>query len=686
MPKVSPIQTAFNAGEFSPLMYGRVDYDKYRRGLAVSLNGVPLVQGPWARRPGTAHVAETKSSASASRLLRFQFSTTQAYVLEFGNLYMRVFKDHAQVVTAPDTPFELVTPYATADLAGLQTEQSADVLYVVHASHLPYKITRTGHTSWTATPVGFVDGPYLPTNTTATTLSPASASGTGITVTASSVTGINGGAGFRASDVNRWMRIKHSTTWGWAFITAVTDTTHAVVSITSAFGGTGAVTDWRLGLYNATDGWPTAVAFHDDRLGFGGAGGAPSRFDFSNTGAYETFSPTASDGVIADDNAIAYSLNGGDVQLIRWMASEEKGLVVGTSSAEWVVRPSSLGEALSPTNVDAKRVSKRGSRANVPPLTLTNSVLYVQKSGRKLREIAYNIEVDGFRSPDMTVLSEHVTLGGIKELAYQAEPHSVVWGVRNDGVLLSFTYDREQDVLAWGRHILGGYSNAGRTVDAKVESVTAIPAPDGTYDEVWMIVNRYVNGGTERNVEYMTKFREEGDAQEDAFFVDSGLTYDGSAATTISGLEHLEGETVSILADGAVHPTRVVDDGEITLTHAASVVQVGLAYNSDGQMLRIEAGAADGTAQGKTQRSHRVVFRLHESGPVKVGEDFDNLTPLNVRTSSHATGAAVPLFTGDKGTTWEGDYSSNNYICWRFDQPLPGTVVGIMPQLHTQDR
>jgi hypothetical protein len=175
--------------------------------------------------------------------------------------------------------------------------------------------------------------------------------------------------------------------------------------------------------------------------------------------------------------------------------------------------------------------------------------------------------------------------------------------------------------------------------------------------------------------------------QVDAKFIDSMLTYDGAPTTTITGLWHLEGQDVSVLVDGATHPNKTVTNGKIALDREGSVVHVGLGYNSDGQMLRIEAGAADGTAQGKLQRNHRVIVRVWETLGLRLGHEFsDTMYRPPMRSSADPTDAAVPLFTGDVEMQWEGGYSTENYVCWRFDQPLPGTIIAVMPQMHTQDR
>jgi hypothetical protein len=839
MPKVSPIQSSFNGGEFSSLLGGRVDLSRYKEGLAKCVNFVPCIQGGLTRRPGTRFISEIKDSSKQARLMKFEFSITQAYMLEMGNQYIRFYMDEelitltpqsvtaitkanpavltysgsdtysngdrvilygisgmselnnrefivANVNTAANTfelhdtsgnavdsstyttytsggsvaeVYEISSPYLEADLFQIKATQSADVLYLVHPIYAPRKLSRTAHTSWTLSVIDFIDGPYLNINTTSTTLTPSATTGAGITITASA-------ALFASTDVGRLIRLKHVSTWGYVKITAFTDSTHVTADIKSTLGGTTAVTTFRLGLYSDTTGYPGAVVFHEDRLFLGGPGASPQRLDGSNSSDYENMAPTATDGTVTDSNAVGYSLNSNDVNYMRWIASDEKGLMGGTHAGEWIVRPSVQGEALSPTNVSAKPTTFYGSE-DIQPVRVGKSTLFVQRHGRKLREINYVIYTDGFEAEDLTVLSEHVSAGGFTQLAYQKELQSIVWAVRGDGVLTGMTYERDVDDIkaAWHRHILGGESDAAGN-PTKVESIAVIPASDGQYDELWVVVQRYINGSVKRYVEILTKLFEDTDDQKDAFFVDAGLTYDlpltisgatkaspvvvtstahglsngdiilisgvagmnnlntntykvaNVAANTfeltnettganidgtsfgtyvsggqarkyishVTGLFHLEGQTVQILGDGAVQPQKTVTKGAITLSTRATTIQIGLGYESDGQILRIEAGAADGTALGKTRRIHRVGFLLHRSLGLKIGVDFDSLQTLTFRKTSDVLSRSVPLFSGILSEILEADYDFDNQFCWRQDQPLPLTILAVMPQMVTEDR
>lgn len=684
MGRASPIQNSFNAGELSPLIYSRVDLAKRQNGVQLMQNWVPTVQGPVIRRPGSVYVAEVKDSTKATRVIPFEFSTEQAYILEFGDQYVRFYRDHAQIISG--TPVEISSPYLETELFDIAYVQSADVVYLAHPNHEPRKLSRTSHTAWTLTEIDFLDGPYLPTNTTATTLTPSVTTGTG-TLTASSTTGINGGDGFQTTDVGRLVRIKHAGDWGYAEITGHTSTTLVDIEVKSDFTATTATATWRLGVWSDTTGFPQSVAFFEDRLWWGGGKEYSQRIDGSRTGDYENMASTELDGTVADDNAVGFTLNSSNVNAIQWMVDDEKGLIVGTTGGEWIVRPSDQSEALTPTNIKASQSTRFGGKPIVP-VRGDNAVLFVQRAARKLREIAYVFEADGFRAPDMTVMSEHITESGIKQLAFQREPQPIVWAVRTDGVLLGMTYEREQDVVGWHQHVFGGYGNAGQTTEAVVESVAVIPTPDATAEELWVVVNRYIDGGLVRYVEYLSPFWDTETAQEDALFLDSNLTYDSVPTTTITGLGHLEGQSVAILADGATHPNKTVASGSITLDREASVVQIGLEYNSDLQLLSIEAGSSDGTAQGKKKRSHRVIVRVYETLGLSMGRDANNLHLHKQmgRSASDDLGEFVPLKSVDLEEVWDAFYDNHSYIYLRLSQPFPGTIQAVMPHVFTQNR
>ena len=245
MPRTTASINSFVSGEFSAKLDGRTDFEKYNSGCKTLENMLVHPQGAAARRVGTQHIASVKTAANKTRLIPFEFSTTQTYILEFGNQYIRFYKDKGQILSS-GSAYEISTPYLTAELFEIKFAQSADVMYLVHPNHEAMKLSRTDHTAWSLDQVEFTNGPYLPINTTTTTLTPASASvGTGVNITASAVTGINGGAGFQTTDVGRLISFNS----GIAKITARTNTTVVVCTITNASATTDANDVWKAGAF-----------------------------------------------------------------------------------------------------------------------------------------------------------------------------------------------------------------------------------------------------------------------------------------------------------------------------------------------------------------------------------------------------------------------------------------------------
>jgi hypothetical protein len=762
MGQASNIQHSFAGGEWSELMLGRQDLDKYATAMFTSLNGLPVAQGPWTRRPGTAFLHQTKFNNKVSKLIPFQYSTTQTYVLEFGNLYVRFFSSHGivcntsqsitsmtnanpgvitkaahgysnndrllltaitgapglsnrEVVVTNSTAntfelwdsdgnqinttslgaltagtmakiFEVVTTFSDTQVADIRTVQSADTLYILHPLFAPQTLVRASATSWALSTIAFTDGPYDVQNATTTTLTPGSfAVGTGVTLTASAVTGINGGAGFKTTDVGRLIRMQTGSTWGYVLVTAWTSTTVVTVTILTTLTDTTAKVNWRLGVWSDTTGWPSAGCFFEDRLCLGGATVYPQRLDLSVSSNYTNFAPSATNGTVADSNAIGITLNSNDVNAIRWIAPNERALLVGTAGGEWVVRASSQGTALTPTNISAKPGTLRGS-AKIAAVNVAKQTIFVQKGSRKIREMAYVLQTDGFNTPDITALSEHITSPSITFLAYQEQPQPIVWGIRSDGALVGMTYDRDAGIVAWHRHELGGQSDSLGADIPVIESIAVVTDPSATRDELYLTVQRYINGGTKRYIEYMSKVWEPGDLQDAAFQVDCGWTQiDGSPTATITGISHLDGETVGVYADGYRLPDVTVANGSVTLNKAALIKTIGYFYNSDGETMPIEGGAQDGSAQGKIKRIHRIAFWLMDTLGFNFGMDADNLTELIVRQWGNDFGAGTPLFTGVAYDRFEGDYDKLGQVFWRMSGPFPGTVCAAMAQFQVQD-
>jgi len=256
---------------------------------------------------------------------------------------------------------------------------------------------------------------------------------------------------------------------------------------------------------------------------------------------------------------------------------------------------------------------------------------------------------------------------------YQQEPHSIVWSVRTDGQLIGFTYNKEQDVLGWHRHPIAG-------TDAKVLRVACIPGADA--DELWAITTRTIDGGTKQYIERLDQefYPSTPEDKSGAFYVDCGLSYSGAPITLVSGLDHLKGETVTILADGSARASKVVNaSGQITLDRAASVIHVGLGYTAKLRSIRYEAGGNEGTSQTKTGRIQRLGLRLLNTLGVKFGPSEDKLQEIQFRMGFHKMDQSPSLFTGDQVVNFPGDYDRGRQVTVVADQPYPCTITGLVP-------
>jgi len=775
MARVAVQLTNFTGGELSPRLDGRNDLAKYSSGCSTLENLIVYPHGSAARRPGTNFVAAVKDSTKKTRLIPFEFSTTQTYMLEFGNQYIRFYKDNGQILSG-GSAYEISSPYLEAELFDLKFAQSADVMYICHPNHEVEKLSRTGHTSWSLTDVDFTNGPYLDTNISTTTLNPGSHTvGTGVALVASAVTGINNGSGFVSTDVGRLVRFRD----GYGKITGVTDTTNATITIIKDLGSSTASADWSLGAFSDTTGHPSCVTFFEQRLVFAATLNNPQTVYFSKSGDYENMDANIG-GTIADDDSIIYTIASNQVNAIRFMTAT-RTLIIGTAGGEFAVSGGGADNAITPTNILIKKQSNHGA-ANVDAIAVGNATLFLQRARRKIRELAYNFDVDGYIAPDMTILAEHITEGGLTQVAYQQEPNQIIYATREDGELVGLTYQREQQVTAWHRHIFGGrfgiatltvsdYANIpngtkltltksdGTTVDfnsttgtagtnefktetnnnttatnlktainahanftatvssavvtitetvheatgyltiksfdstrltatsegkAVVDSVAVIPTDDKEY-QTWVIVKRTINGTTKRYVEYLNELDFDQTDNTTFNFLDSSLSYSGSPATTISGLTHLEGQVVSVLADGATHPNKTVSSGAITLDRASKNVKVGLAFTSLLQTMRLDAGSQDGTSQGKTKRIYDITVRMFETIGIEVGPNLDDMERIPFRSSADLMDEGIPPFTGDKEIEFRGNYETDGFIYVRQTQPLPFTILSLYPRLVTND-
>lgn len=746
MADASPIQTSFNAGELSRRLDGRPDLAAYASGVAEMTNFVPLVQGPAMKRSGTRFVALAKDQANASWLIPFEAQLTQAYIIEASNLAFRFFTNNARCEIA-GVPVEVVTPYITANLPALDWQQSNDVLYMVDGVNQQQKLSRTGALSFTIAPLTLSAGPFKDLNSDQTITMICSVETGAGTLTASSALFAAGHVGslvyleiadFR--DIKAWepgistlvgnfvrsqskiykaitvpatdkrtgtippvhtvgqewdgmyvgvdinTKVAGGVLWeyvcgrfGTARITGFTSST--VVNATVVLRMPVSVTTtaswrWALAAFSGVEGWPGNVILWNERLIYTLINGLYS----SVVGDFSNFSARNDAGELTADQALRFKLPGADA--IQWMVGD-RALLVGTTRAEYSLGPVNVQAAFSAVNVQATRQSFYGS-ARVRPLASGNHTLFVQRAKRKLRELGYDFQSDRYVAPDLTTRAPHITAGNIIQIALQQEPEALAWALRGDGALICLTYSAEQDVRGWSRHVIGGVSDALGN-PARVESIAVIPSPDGGHDDLWLLVQRWVNGAAVRTIERLETFWEEGTAVADGYFVDGGATYSGAPVSSIGGLTWLIGQTVKALVDGATVPDMVVSgSGTITLPSGVtgSTIHVGLGYTARLKTLRIEAGGESGTAQGKLKRIVDITLRLLETMGLRVGPPQGPMDQVNLRKPSDAMDTALPVFTGDRALGYAGGWDRDGQVVLESSYPLPCTILALMPSVQ----
>ena len=673
MANVKTLQRSFAGGEVTPEFFGRIDDVKYATGAAKVRNFITLPHGPATNRPGFAFVRAVKTSAKRTRLIPFSYSTTQTMVLEFGDGYIR-FHTQGGTLLSAGVPYEVTTPYAEADLFDLHYVQSADVLTLVHPNYEPRELRRLAATNWTLTTISFAPELSAPGSPAAT-----ATVGTGTTtykykVTAVSSTGLDESlASAEASCTNDLLTTGNYNTVTWSsvsgaarynvykeasglfgYIGQADGTSFVDDNIAADFSKTPPVSN---NPFSGSGNYPGAVSYFEQRRVFAGTTNKPQNIWFTRSGTESNLSysiPTR------DDDAIQFRVAAREANTIRHLVPLGD-LVMLTGSAEWRIT-SVNSDVLTPTTTSVRTQAYVGAN-NVQPVIVNNNLIYAAARGGHVREMAYNDAAAGFVTGDLSLRAPHLFDGlNIVDAALTKSPTPIVWMVSSSGKLLGFTYVPEQQVGAWHQH----------DTDGTFESIAVVA--EGDEDALYAVVKRNINGSDVRYVERMAS-RLFTDA-EDAFFVDAGATYSGSPATTISGLSHLEGETVSILADGAVHPRRTVSGGQITLDQAASVVHIGLPITADLQTLPLAAGIDNAMGQGRFKNVNKAWLRVYRSSGIFVGPDSDNLTEAKQRTTE-LYGSPPELKSEEIPVMLTPSWADSGQVFIRQVDPLPLTIVSL---------
>lgn len=696
----------FSRGEISPLWNGRSDAPFYHQGASIVENLICLPTGGVTRRPGTRYVAALKDvtgQAAADwlqRLVPFRYNQTTAYVLELGHEYMRFFKGstHSQVLMET---LEIDSAPAPGDYAvdATITGGTSGTTAVIHSKtdSTHYVIKQRDGT--------FTDGEVISDGTNSLDCAagyPIVADDTGVLELALPYQGREIFE-VQVRRVGYDLYITHPTynprivTWGgtldgdWTIAEIAPDAqAHDtmkyyrkgdLVKYSGSYYVCAAISkagDWnidtvpggaewtaitptagKLDPFTGAGEYPAAVAHHQGRMVFAGFNNTPNRVMAEMVEHRDVLFPGPNP---ADpwDHQIA-----GESDQIVWAASA-KHLILGTMGEEIIALGGQAG--LTPDTVHFDSHTAYGSEKR-QAILVGSDVVFIQRGGLKIRALQFMDKLGGYEAPDLTLLSDHITLSGIVDLAYQQTPDSIVWGVRSDGVLVGATYNKEFGTVGWQRH----------PTDATHLSVAVIPT--ATEDELWLATERTINSTTVRYIEYMESRKYA--TRPDAYYVDCGLTATGSGITSVNGLDHLQGETVDVVTDGKQHAQKTVSPGgSISLDVPADKVHVGKNIPCVLRTMRMEMTSRLGTTRGQQLRVVNFIGHFVDTVGCQVGPDADNLDTMHFTTFGMGMGQVIPLYSGTKSQTFPGEYDQDGYLYIKQAIPQPFTLVGIVAEVE----
>ena len=678
------LQRSFTGGEISPAMYGRIDDQKYQTGMALCQNLLVLPQGPLQNRSGFEFVRAAKYSDKPCRLIPFVFSSTQTMVLEFGDHYIRFHTMGATLLDDNDNVYEVATPYAAEDVADIHYAQSADVVTLVHPSYAPRELRRYGALDWRLATIDFGSPLSAPTNLSGTYVCQDSTATDAqktlytiryrVTALLDDDSDVKESAASATASVTGNLYLNSSkVTLTWSAVTGATryrvyktysgtygfiGETDGLTFVDTNIAADTSITPPRYDAPFSEGNYPGAVSYFDQRRIFAGTNAKPQFVWMTRSGTESDMSYTLPSQA---DNRIKFRLAALEASRIEHIMPLQS-LVILTNSAEFRVTTAN-DDVLTPTSIGVKPQSYIGA-SSVQPVVANSTMLYAAARGGHIRELGYNYQAGGFVTGDLSIRAQHLFENNdIVDMALAKAPISCLWCVTSDGKLLGCTYLPDQGVGGWHRH----------TTDGTFEAVACVS--EGDEDILYAVINRTINGSSVRYIERMHE-RQITDL-EDMFFVDSGLTYEGPAATVFSGLSHLEGKTVSILADGEVRPQQVVENGSVTLDVGASKVHIGLPIDVRAQTLPMYLGTNDGGyGQGRNKDVTRVFVRVYRSSGLSMGYDFDNLRDYPARTNE-PYGLPPALRSEELSMLVPPHWTDSGQIAISHQNPLPLIICGI---------
>lgn len=723
-------QGNFSGGEQTPEFFSRIDDPKSRSGLKTARNAEVLPHGPVQNRAGTRYVRTLKDQTRKSKLISFVFSNDQTFCVELGHNYIRFHTQGATLLQGspaayngattytlgalvsaagvnyyskvdgnignvpassptqwyamPATgEYELPTTYTEDQIFDLHYVQSNDVITLAHPSHPVRELRRLAATTWQLKDTSFVSTLTAPSG-----LSAVATTGTGTTTYSYVVTSLAADGREEslpttaATCTNNLLTTGNKNTISWT-APSTAPAFYNVYSLDNGVYGfigrvqhpTVSLVDDNIGPnlsktppilntpFNAADKYPGAVSYFEQRKVFAGSNNLPLTLWMTRSGTETDLSYSLP---YRDDDGISFRMASREASRILHVVPLSD-LILLTGSME--ARVTSINtDAITPESVSIKPQSYVGANG-VQPIIVNNNVLFASARGGHLRELAYNWQANGYVTGDLCLRCPHLFDNKqILDMAFAKAPNQKVCVVSSDGRLITLTYIPEQQIggFTWA----DSYTVAGQSV---YESVTAVPEDEE--DAVYVVCRRVINGAT---VRYIERFASRNfTSQTNQFFVDCGLTYSGSAVSTISGLGHLEGEVVNILADGAQHPRRTVSGGAITLDRAYSTVQVGLPITCDIETLPLPIEGDSAFGQGLRRNVIRTDVRVYQSLGFKIGPDFTGtMTEPKFRTNE-PYGVAPALQDKEYDVLITPKWDNDGRVCIRQESPCALTLLGV---------
>ncbi len=738
----------FNGGEFSPYLGARIDFDKYASAVSNITNFNIFPWGGVENRAGTKFITATKYPNKNTKLIAFEFSVNETYIIEAGHKYLRFIINSELILNADNSIYEITTPYSENELKELRYCQSVDILYLVHPTHPPMKLMRYGHTNWQLKILDLKGGPFQDENNTTNmmtlnnnniltsdeSLFKDGMEGVNIQLknpreissvakkftedTQSESLEVNGtwsvdstGAwvgtlkltrsfdngetflDYRSWTVNKDRNISESGEeeednllyrlemsnyiagtgqacnatlsvqdyyiTGIVQITKINNSKEAVVSIIDEPLRNKRTDDFALGAFNNYFGYPSVICFYGDRLVFANSKNQPQTIWFSCTGDYQNFT--------ADTNpadALIFTISDSQINAIMWLVNKKQSLVIGTKNNECLLAPATESEPLHAENKQLTFETQCGS-SNFDAIRVNEVILFLQRQGENIRELAYNFQDDGYSSPNMNLLAEHILSGGVADMAYQQLKYSILWCVRNDGVLCGFTYERSQNVTAWHKHTTNGKFKAIAVTSTNKD------------DTVYCIVEREINGTNQQFIEVFAPRKHQ---KEHQHFLDCALRYTGNYTQSVQRLNHLADCQVDCVVDGEHIEKCFVDNKGVLKLPAGrggKNILVGFAYECNLTTLNLEIAAQNGSTLNQIKTANEITVKVLNSLGGVVGIENGHSESIIYRSVKDLTENTPPLFCGCKKIQVSANADNEIKAVIKQPQALPLTILAL---------